>query len=147
MGKSLDVITAANARIAEMGKRYAAGKGRGYNFGARHCAAFNMPLRPAVTPLGALVVRTVTSAAKYADWHLAEYGTPIGHDYVLGEGFARILQGVRTLLNGDTGNLDCGTLDSMILDIASVNGIDPDWWELGKDVGTYADTHKPEASR
>jgi hypothetical protein len=147
MGKSLEVVAAANARIAKQGANYAIGKGAGYDFGARHEKAFHSARAWRYgSPVngGAAVAQVILAAASYADAHQNKHETPVGHDYVLGEGFASILQGARTLLNGDMGNLDCGTLDAMILDIASVNGIDPDTWELGKDVGTYADTHKPE---
>lgn len=50
----------------------------------------------------------------YAAEHAARYGSGIGEDYILGpfwEDWGRCLLG---LLDGETGRLDCGTLDAII---------------------------------
>ena len=50
----------------------------------------------------------------YADQHKARYESEIGDDNVLGPAWAGIGGNIRTLLNGETGRLDCGTLDGVV---------------------------------
>jgi hypothetical protein len=59
----------------------------------------------------------------YARQHQARYESLIGEDYVLGPTWASIGESIRTLLNGECGRLDCGTLDSFILKTLEANGI------------------------
>ena len=62
--------------------------------------------------------------AQYAADHKAEYDALIGDDYVIGPAWEAIGDGIRELLNGQTGRLDCGTLDAFILDTMRENGVD-----------------------
>lgn len=49
----------------------------------------------------------------------------VGDDSILGdEGIKPMLKAVQVLLNGPTGRLDCGTIDTVLFDIARENGID-----------------------
>lgn len=58
----------------------------------------------------------LTGLADYADAHALRFGDTIGKDYVLGAAWADAMRAVRVLLNGETGTLDCGTLDGWICD-------------------------------
>ncbi len=60
----------------------------------------------------------------YAKAHAKRFDAKIGEDYVLGPAWQDIGLGIRSLLNGESGRLDCGTLDAFILDTLSDNGID-----------------------
>lgn len=69
------------------------------------------------------VVAMYQALAQYADSHAARYGSPIGEDYVIGkDGWLPMLQALRVLLNGETGRLDCGTLDRLAFDLAKAAG-------------------------
>jgi hypothetical protein len=50
----------------------------------------------------------------------------IGEDYVLGPEWTQIGTAIRGLLNGETGRLDCGTLDGFILETMRENGVEKD---------------------
>ena len=50
----------------------------------------------------------------YADRYTARYDSGIGEDTVLGDEWAAIGRGLLGLLNGDCGQLDCGTVDGII---------------------------------
>jgi hypothetical protein len=54
-------------------------------------------------------------------------------DYVLGEGLAQIIEGIRVLLNGDLGRLDGGTVDAWLCYAAEEIGWDLDLseWKAG----------------
>lgn len=62
----------------------------------------------------------------YAEQHAERYESPIGADYVLGDHWKDIARGLIGLLNGETGRLDCGTIDGAIRDLAGCNGMDLD---------------------
>jgi hypothetical protein len=81
-------------------------------WGARHVQAMTVP-RGIEVP----IVVTVCAAARYADDYQERYGSPIGHDHVLGPAWLSIIGACRVLLNGEAGRLDCGTLDSLLLDM------------------------------
>lgn len=53
--------------------------------------------------------------AYYADCHHSAYSSPVANDGVLGEAWENSLRGLRALLNGETGRLDCGDVDHAIL--------------------------------
>lgn len=79
----------------------------------RHVAATITPNRveaPYVEALTALH----TFAARYSD------------DGVLDEGVLLVAAGLRVLLGGDTGRLDCGTLDGGLVDVIRRCGLNPD---------------------
>ena len=69
------------------------------------------------------IVRMIQSLADYADAHRELYGSGIGEDYVLGPEWANMVQGCRGLLNGETGQLDCGTLDGLLCDMLRAEGL------------------------
>lgn len=58
----------------------------------------------------------------YADLHRDRYESKLGTDYVLGPAWGEIGTQLRTLLNGETGRLDCSTLDSIICDSLAAEG-------------------------
>lgn len=70
------------------------------------------------------VVSMITGWSEYAEHHRAQYELNIGDDGVLGPEWEAIGDSLRGLLNGETGRLDCGTLDGFILDTMKENGID-----------------------
>lgn len=74
----------------------------------------------------AALVPMIVGAARYADEHAARYESVIGDDGVLGPHFKDILTGLRGLLNGQLGQLDGGTLDGILCDIAAATGVDLD---------------------
>jgi predicted RNA methylase len=60
--------------------------------------------------------------AEYADATRAAYDGTIGDDYVLGESWKDLGNALIGLLNGETGRLDCGTLDGQIRDLIESGG-------------------------
>ena len=72
------------------------------------------------------IVELLTGWVTYADRHFAENGKGLSGDAILGPAWARVGSALRTLLNGDCGRLDCGTIDSMIHDTLTKHGYDPD---------------------
>lgn len=62
----------------------------------------------------------------YAQAHKTRHDSLIGDDGVLGREWARIGGALRGLLNGQTDNLDCGTVDAFILTTAAQNGVKED---------------------
>lgn len=65
----------------------------------------------------------IKGLAEYADAHRQRYDSPIGESGVLREAWAAIAQGLIELLNGETGALDCGTVDHTIREIARAAGV------------------------
>lgn len=63
---------------------------------------------------------------RYAHYHAQRFESSIGNDGVLGPAWEEIGRGIRSLLNGEAGRLDCGTLDAFILDTLTESGIDPE---------------------
>lgn len=72
------------------------------------------------------IVTMLRSWIEYAERHEAQYESTIGEDGVLGPAWAQIGDGIRQLLNGECGRLDCGTVDSIIHDNLKEMGFDPD---------------------
>lgn len=70
------------------------------------------------------IVHMLQALESYANWHKDRYESKLGADYVLGPAWLDMAKGLRTLLNGDCGRLDCGTLDSMIIDMVKDAGFD-----------------------
>lgn len=64
--------------------------------------------------------------ADYADAHALRYESDLGEDYVLGPAWLDALKSARVLLNGETGRLDCGTLDALAFDMAEAAGFERD---------------------
>lgn len=86
----------------------------------RHHAAITWPQNEE-SPL----VSLIGGWALYADLHKARYESGIGEDGVLGECWARIGVELLGLLNGESGRLDCGTLDGFIRDTLTAEGHNP----------------------
>jgi hypothetical protein len=84
----------------------------------RHDTAWRVPNRTE-TP----IVNMIRAVDAYITWQEVQYGTP-WRDWVLGPGVGDLLEGIRTLLNGDLGRLDGGTLDAMLVDLAIRTGYD-----------------------
>lgn len=82
----------------------------GHKWGERHVRLFQAPVKKEARAL----VHLITGLALYADAHEAAYESGIGEDAVLGEHWADIAEGIRGLLNGETGGLDAGTLNSLL---------------------------------
>lgn len=72
------------------------------------------------------VAEMVKAWKLYAAAHERAYGGKVGKDSVLGPAWESIGHALRALLNGETGRLDCGTLDSDILKLMERNGIAED---------------------
>ena len=70
------------------------------------------------------IVAMLQGWAKYAEDHKARYESNIGDDGVLGDPWKEIGLGILYLLDGETGRLDCGTLNAFILDTLNENGVD-----------------------
>ena len=75
------------------------------------------------------IVLMLRGWCSYADRHRKRFESSIGEDYVLGPDWARLGKALHGLLNGDTGDLDCGTLSTIIHDNIAEAGFD---WELIK---------------
>ena len=73
------------------------------------------------TPIGEML----RALAKYADHHAKRFG-PLGDDYFLGAAWLDCIKGVRAMLNGETGRLDCGDVDRAIIDVAKAAGFPED---------------------
>lgn len=87
----------------------------------RHLEALTLP-QGAELP----IVTLLSAWANYADRHKLRYESGIGEDYVLGPAWAKIGASIRTLLNGESGRLDCGTLDSFLCTTLAAEGYNPD---------------------
>ena len=68
------------------------------------------------------MVKMLKGWQQYATAHHSRFGSAIGEDYVLGPQWQAIGEGLIGLLNGETGRLDCGTLDAFIRDTMEANG-------------------------
>jgi hypothetical protein len=93
----------------------------------RHNEAFDSVVRPTAgepRDFEACIILVLDGWLNYAEAHKARYESPIGEDGVLGAEWTRIARGIRGLLNGECGRLDCGTLDGFILRTARENGVE-----------------------
>lgn len=73
-------------------------------------------------PFETAVAQMAVGWGRYAIDHRSEYETPIGDDGVLGPEWLAVGKGLIGLLNGQTGRLDCGTVDAFIRDTVHENG-------------------------
>jgi hypothetical protein len=76
------------------------------------------------------IAMMVTALHHYVLRHENRFETAIAHDYVLGPAVKESLQSLRTLLNGEIGNLDGGTTDSAICKVLQCGGWNPDTGEV-----------------
>lgn len=86
----------------------------------RHDRAWNEPISPHERAIRDMIV----SLASYADTYPVTFESDIASDGFLGEAWLDMLRGVRTLLNGELGRFDGGTLDSMICGIYEAAGFE-----------------------
>jgi hypothetical protein len=87
----------------------------------RHLAAI---IRPNATERP--MVNLISAWVDYAAQHARRFDSKIGDDGVLGPEWAQIGAALHGLLNGETGRLDCGTLDAIIHDNLTTEGFNPD---------------------
>ena len=66
-------------------------------------------------PIAAMVEALNT----YAVMHAERYSSVLADDGVLGPAWLGAVKGVRTLLNGECGGLDCGTVDAALVKMAT----------------------------
>jgi hypothetical protein len=85
----------------------------------RHRMAILAPVGPERSIVGLL-----KGWIDYTNQHAARYESGIGDDGVLGPEWESIGRGILGLLNGESGRLDCGTLDSLIRNVLSSEGFD-----------------------
>lgn len=100
------------------------GKFAGEVWALRHSKAADSIQTPRNLPLA--LGGMIKAWLAYADLHKAAYESGIGEDGFLGPEWAKIGQSLRDLLNGDTGPLDAGTLESALYDTLKAEGFDPD---------------------
>lgn len=74
----------------------------------------------------ATIVGLCHALSDYARGHHERYESLIGDDYVLGEHWKQIANGLLGLLNGEAGRLDCGSVDSYVRQLAQENHVDLD---------------------
>ncbi len=72
------------------------------------------------------VVTAIASWISYAEKHEKRFESKIGDDGVLGPAWAQWGDALRQLLNGDLGQADCGTLDTILVDNLMEQGFNPD---------------------
>jgi hypothetical protein len=71
--------------------------------------------------------------AEYADAYRAGHeGEPVGQDGFLGDHWEDIGIGILGLLNGETGRIDCGTIDGLIRKIGALNGARSEEYETSE---------------
>ena len=70
------------------------------------------------------IVHIFQAIKQYAYYHKCRYESTIGEDYFLGPAWLCMVKSLRTLLNGDCGRLDCGTIDGQLIDMAKDAGFD-----------------------
>ncbi len=93
--------------------------GDGRTWEANHNAAVRLP-----SLKGECIAPMLKYWAMYAQEHQDRFESLIGEDYVLGPAWRDAGLSMRRLLDGETGRLDCGTLDGFILDTLKENGFD-----------------------
>ncbi len=70
------------------------------------------------------IVSMLNGWLAYAASHQERYEDLIGNDGVLGKPWAEIGASIASLLDGETGRLDCGTLSSLINNTMRANGVE-----------------------
>jgi hypothetical protein len=68
------------------------------------------------------IVGMLNAWAAYEQAHTKNHEHTIGDDHVLGPAWESLGQAIRALLNGETGRLDCGTIDGIICSRLKANG-------------------------
>ncbi len=91
------------------------------DWGCRHNRALE-----STDPHVRAIIQLARSLADYADAHASRFDNPIGHDGVLGPAWHDAVRGVLTFLNGESGNLDCGTVNRAIRAMAKAAEVELD---------------------
>ena len=86
----------------------------------RHDHAIKTPMCPHEYAIG----RMVKAWMMYEYAYRERFESEIGDDYVLGPAWAKIGHELRTLLNGELGRLDAGTLDGALVKLLEKHGED-----------------------
>lgn len=69
----------------------------------------------------------IVAMATYADLHYHRFGgTGISEDYFLGDAWYQVMDGVRSMLNGDIGDLDAGNIDKLLVGMMEGEGFNVD---------------------
>lgn len=66
----------------------------------------------------------IRGLAQYGARTREEYGSKVGNDGFLGPAWKDIADSIRTLLNGNLGRFDGGTLDALLHAICAENGVE-----------------------
>ena len=74
---------------------------------------------------GAQIPKMLIAWKSIAGQHQHRFDSLISEDYILGPAWKQIGEGIRTLLNGELGQLDAGTLDGFICETIVENGFEP----------------------
>jgi len=91
------------------------------SWAARHLAAWDHP-----QGIEKGIVQLTWAAAMYADAHRAKFDSGVGDDSFLGPEWESIVRSIRTLLNGELGRLDGGTLDGILSEMLTAEGFNVD---------------------
>ena len=90
----------------------------------RHAAAWD------TSTIGRLTIAAVCYADDYRKRYEGpdsdQYPSLLGSDYVLGDAWYQIIDGIQTLLNGDLGDLDGGLCDALLVALLEGEGFDVD---------------------
>jgi hypothetical protein len=70
------------------------------------------------------IAKLVYALAELADNYRARYRSGIVSDGYMGDHWTGVFDSCRALLNGDTGNLVCGLVDTILNDMAKREGYD-----------------------
>ena len=87
------------------------------NWATRHNKAVSHP-----TKAERAILYACYALERMADAHAERYASVIAEDGALGDCWLKILHGVRGMLNGETGRLDCGTVDGWLVRLALEHG-------------------------
>lgn len=92
----------------------------------RHMTAIGLAMTEAPyrkTSHASALVHAIAAWINYAEAHQERFESHIGEDSFLGPVWAKWGQALLGLLNGESGALDCGTLDSIIRDNLALAGL------------------------
>lgn len=125
--RSLNIITrpqlrgALVSRLATYPKK---AEHRVSDWGFRHLGAIERSIGGIVRSekQEGAIVNALWAWLTYADAHAKMFDAKIGDDYVLGVAWIAWGKAIRALLNGETGGLDCGTLDAILVDTLKDTG-------------------------
>lgn len=79
---------------------------------------------------GRALIKLLAAWEEYADAHQDRFGDGIGDDYVLGPYWANVGLAIKRLLDGETGGLDCGSIDRRVSEQIEAAGFKTDGYSL-----------------